>query len=75
MNIPPSSKPPLSIVSVNSKKGVKKKTSENRGGHLWDDTVNSYVPEYRVYNDQFAQGYIETLKKKKRYKQYLNMIS
>ena len=34
-----------------------------------------HMPEYRVYEDQYAQGYVGVLKKNKRYKQYLNMIS
>ena len=66
-------KPPLSIASINTKKTNKKKSVEQR--FIWDDTVSSNVPEYRIYNDHYAQGYIETLKKQKRYKHYLNMIS
>jgi hypothetical protein len=32
------------------------------------------MPDYRVYQDKYAQGYIGILKKNKKYKQYLNVI-
>ena len=45
-------KPPLSIASINTKKTNKKKSVEQR--FIWDDTVSSNVPEYRIYNDHYA---------------------
>ena len=32
------------------------------------------MPDYKVYEDKFCQGYIGILKKSKRYRQYLNVI-
>lgn len=32
------------------------------------------MPEYRVYHDKYAQGYISVLKKNKKYKSYISAI-
>ncbi len=43
----------------------------------WDNHLTGTgtdIPDYRVYADKHAQGYISILKKSKRYKQYLGAI-
>ena len=41
----------------------------------WDDNLcSAIIPDYKVYDDKYCQGYIGILKKNRRYKQYLNVI-
>ena len=41
----------------------------------WDDGfTNSHLPDYKVYEDKYCQGYIGILKKNRKYKQYINVI-
>jgi hypothetical protein len=38
-------------------------------GRDWDDGFAiQHMPDYKVYEDKYCQGYIGILKKKKRYK-------
>jgi len=32
------------------------------------------MPSYKVYEDKYCQGYIDILKKKRRYNKYMNVI-
>lgn len=42
----------------------------------WNDGVtNSQIPEYRAYNDQYAAGYIGTLKKTGQYNKYIREVA
>ena len=44
-------------------------------GKDWDDGFTAqHMPDYKVYEDKYCQGYIGILKKSKRYKQYLHAI-
>ena len=36
--------------------------------------MNQHIPDYKVYEDKYCQGYIGILKKCKRYNQYLKAI-
>jgi len=43
----------------------------------WDNgsaVRNQKIPDYKVYEDRYCQGYINILKRSKKYKQYLGLI-
>lgn len=49
--------------------------SKPKGPPDWNDRISSGIPEYRAYQDVYAQGYIEQLKKNNKFGKYIREVS
>eukprot|EP00347_Sterkiella_histriomuscorum_P021246 403334687 len=62
-------------VSKHKKKRIQVNAGSGSNGRDWDEGFTSQnMPDYKVYEDKYCQGYIGILKKKKRYNLYMNAI-